>query len=86
MIVFAWLWSADRILHATPIPETEPIQYPVAELTWALAILAIVVGLAANEYAGWVSLPSWIYYGVIYGGVFALFIGLRYPVKDLGIA
>lgn len=85
MIVIAWLWSAHLILRDTPIPESTPIRYPGAELIWTLATLAILVSLAANKFAGWVSLPSWIYYGVSYGAVFAVFIGLRYSIKDLGV-
>jgi membrane protease YdiL (CAAX protease family) len=86
MIVAAWLWSAERILGDTPIPEIKPIRFPVLEFTWALGGLIIVVSLAANKFAGWISLPSWISYVVIYGTVLVLFIGLRYPFKDLGIA
>jgi len=86
LIVAAWLWSANRILRGTPVPERAPIRYPAAELTWALAALVIAVGLAANRFAGWASVPSWVYYVVLYGAVLILFIGLRYPIKDLGFA
>lgn len=85
LIVFAWLWSAERILCNTPIPDIEPIRRPAAELFCALAAIAIVIGIVAINYAGWGTIPSWIFYLVIYGSVFAIFFGLRYPIKELGI-
>jgi hypothetical protein len=58
LILFFWLWSANRILRGIPVPESEPIRYPATELAWALVVLAAAVGIAANGYAGWVGIPS----------------------------
>jgi membrane protease YdiL (CAAX protease family) len=85
VIVFAWLWSASAILRDAPLPESEPIRYPALELTWLLAGLTISVGLVANSFAGWVSLPRWLYYVAIYGTALILFIGLRYPTQSIGL-
>lgn len=84
-IVFAWLWSASRILRNMPLPELEPIRYPAFELGWLSTGLIISVGLVVNVYAGWIPLPRWLYYVVIYGAVLSLFVGLRYPTRSLGL-
>lgn len=85
-IVFAWLWSASAILRDLPLPESEPIRYPALELGWLLTGLVVSVGLVANAYAGWISLPRWLYHVAIYGAALILFIGLRYPTRSLGLA
>lgn len=84
LIVFAWLWSAEKLLQTTPIPSLAPIRFPTAELIWALAALLIVLSLIANHYGGWLSIPSWVTFVLFYGAVLILFTGLRYPLKDLG--
>ncbi|MGD8753704.1 MAG: CPBP family intramembrane metalloprotease [Anaerolineales bacterium] len=86
LIVAAWLWSATVLLRGDPVPEVEPVRYPLAELVWALVILLVVVGLAANGYAGWLPIPSWLLSTVAIAAVLFLFVGLRYPIQALGIA
>jgi len=56
------------------------------ELAWLLTGLAVGIGLAANAYAGWLPLPTWLYYLVFYGSVLSLFFGLRYRLRSLGLA
>lgn len=85
-IVMAWLWSTSAILRDLPLPESEPIKYPIFELVWLLTGLLFVVGLAANAYAGWLPLPRWLYPFTIYGTVLILFLGLRYRLPSLGLA
>lgn len=86
LILLVWLWSAHRILRGIPVPESESIQYPAAELAWTLLAFAAAVGIAANGYAGWVAVPSWALPVTMCGAVAVLFVGLRYPVSGLGIA
>jgi membrane protease YdiL (CAAX protease family) len=85
LIVAAWLWSANKILHDTPTPDSAPIRYPQGELAWTLAALLALVAMAANGYGGWIDLPRWLYYLVGYGAVLALFLVLRYPLRELGL-
>jgi membrane protease YdiL (CAAX protease family) len=85
LILLVWLWSAHHILHGTPVPESEPIQHPTAELAWALIALAAAIGIAANGYAGWVGIPSWALPVTMCGTVLVLFGGLRYPLSALGM-
>lgn len=85
VIVIAWLWSASAILGDHPLPESAPVRHPRFELAWLLAGFAIAVGLAANGFAGWISLPSWLYYVAMYGTVLVLFAALRYSPRTLGI-
>jgi membrane protease YdiL (CAAX protease family) len=86
MILLAWLWAAHRILRGVPVPEPEPIKYPVPEVLWLLGTLIVAVGLAAAYYGGWLDTPSWLLPLVILGAVLALFVVLRYPVSALGLA
>ena len=85
LILLVWLWSAHHILHGTPVPKSEPIQRPAAELAWALIALAAAIGIAANGYAGWVGIPSWALPVTMCGAVLVLFVGLRYPMGALGM-
>jgi len=85
LILLVWLWGANRILRGTPVPESEPIQHPAAELAWALIALAAAIGIAANGYAGWIAIPSWALPVTMCGAVLVLFVGLRYPMSALGM-
>jgi len=62
-----------------------PIRYPKFELAWLLTGLLLAVGWAANLYGGWLPLPRWLYYLATYGTVLILFVGLRYPMRSLGL-
>lgn len=84
-MVFAWLWSSSAILQDTPLPESEPVRYPALELGWLSAGFIASAGLVANAYAGWLPLPRWVYYAVIYGTTLTLFIGLHYQARTLGL-
>jgi len=85
VMVFTWLWSAHWILRKTSLPQPTTIRYPVAELAWVLTSLILLMGYAANKYAGWVALPTWVYYLLVYGTVLGIFVGLRNPIKNMGL-
>jgi membrane protease YdiL (CAAX protease family) len=85
LIVFAWLWGVHSILDDMPVPRLPPIRYPAGELVCSLIIVGGAIAIAANHFAGWVTLVDWLFPLVTYGGVFALFIAVRYPLHSLGL-
>lgn len=84
LLVAAWLFAAHRILGNTPLIKAGRIKNPKVETSLLLLVLLAIFIYLILTYIG-SGVPRWLFYVLIYGFVFGLYIVQRYPLSDLGL-
>lgn len=85
LLAFGWLFAVHLALRDSAIPELPVIRRPRLELGVLLLTLLGMASMAAVRFSGWVDFPSWLYYLLSYGAVFAIFVGGGYGARGLGL-